>query len=408
MYLNMQSTEQVLRTKGEFQHMPQLDALRTFAVAAVMIHHFVGNHLPWVMEQIPWGFLGVRLFFTLSGFLITGILLRTRSRAERSGKGLMYVTRQFYMRRFLRIFPLYYLVIGITAAINLPPVREVFFWLITYTFNIQISIQGWFPENISHFWSLAVEEQFYIFWPWLVLFTPRRWLLRATLAMISLGPLFRAYAVFTDTNEVATYCLTFSALDTLGLGALLAMAWNEEFSNASLRTFFKRYALPIGLIGSVLVNVLLSTGVEWRAYMIIFDTTAALCFCWLVSAAGTGFRGWTGRLLESKPLLYCGKITYGIYVYHLFMPLLLTEIFTMLGARYPGPGWLNFTLASMATLIVATVSWYLFEQPINNLKRFFAYSPAADKGTPGIHSGTVHAGGVEVASVSDVATARGD
>jgi peptidoglycan/LPS O-acetylase OafA/YrhL len=137
--------------------------------------------------------------------------------------------------------------------------------------------------------------------------------------------------------------------------------------------------------------------------MIIFDTTAALCFCWLVSSAGAGFRGWVGRFLESKPLLYCGKITYGIYVYHLFMPILLAEIFTMLGARYPGQGWMNFTLATLATLVVATVSWYLFEQPINNLKRYFAYSNGADRSAP-----AGNPAGVEVAAVNDVAAVPGD
>jgi peptidoglycan/LPS O-acetylase OafA/YrhL len=391
----MEETNESGRSQGAFKHMPQLDALRAFAVAAVLIHHFVGNHLPPVVDWISWGFVGVRLFFVLSGFLITGILLRSRSTAEASGESRMFVTRQFYIRRFLRIFPLYYLVIGILAVIGLPPVREVLVWLLTYTFNIQISIQGWFPENISHLWSLAVEEQFYVIWPWLVLFVPRRWLIPSTLAMIALGPCFRAYAVFTDTNEVATYCLTFSALDALGLGSLLAIASDRGFSTERLHTFFRRYALPIGLAGVVILEALISTKIEWRGYVIFFDTAMALCFCWLVSAAASGFRGRIGALLESGPLIYCGKITYGIYMYHLFMPVLLAKIFSLFGAKYPGLGWLNLMYATVATLIIASLSWYLFEQPINNLKRYFSYRSGRGKSLPAEYD----AGGTGLTSI---------
>jgi peptidoglycan/LPS O-acetylase OafA/YrhL len=102
----MQSSIQFPR-KDALQHMPQLDALRAFAVGAVLIHHFIAGHLPAILNKVPWGFLGVRLFFVLSGFLITGILLRSRHDVEASGIGRMFVARQFYARRFLRIFPLY-------------------------------------------------------------------------------------------------------------------------------------------------------------------------------------------------------------------------------------------------------------------------------------------------------------
>ncbi len=361
--------------------MPQLDTLRTFAVAAVLVHHFAGDHLPAILNSIPWGFAGVRLFFVLSGFLITGILLRSRGIVEDAGQSRIFMMRQFYARRFLRIFPLYYLVIGVAAAVNLPPVRGVMVWLLTYTFNVQLSIQGWFPANIAHFWSLAVEEQFYILWPWLVTFVPRKWLVPSTLGMIALGPLFRTYAVITNLNIVAMSCFTFSALDALGLGALLAIASDPSFMARRSYRFFKRYALAIGVTTFVLLTVLMQMRIM-ALYEIFFDTSTALCFSSLVSAASRGFRGRSGMLLEWKPLVYCGKIAYGIYVYHLFMPGLLASIFIRFNAIYPEKGWLNFSLGTAATLIVASLSWYLFEQPINNLKRYFSYKPRSDASVP--------------------------
>ncbi len=357
------------------QHMPQLDGLRTLAVAAVLIHHF-GGHLPMSLNSVAWGSLGVRLFFVLSGFLITGILLRSRDLAEASGGGQLLATRQFYVRRCLRIFPIYYLVIAIAAAINLSPVRELLGWLLTYTLNIQCTLQGWFPDNVSHFWSLAVEEQFYIIWPWLVLFAPRKWLVRFAVITIAVGSLFRVYIVASDTTWIAGYVLPFAALDALGLGSLLAISAHPTFSTAALRTFFARYALPAGLLGYGVLEFLWQTGnVSREYYTALTETTAALCFSWLVSSAARGFRGPVGAILKSKPILYCGKITYGIYVYHMFAPLILVKIFSLFGATYSAHGWLNFSFVTSATLITASLSWYLFEQPINSLKRYFSYKP---------------------------------
>lgn len=174
-------------------YMPQLDGLRAVAVGAVLVHHLLNKSLlPAPLAHIPWGFAGVRLFFVLSGFLITGILLRARIDADRAGTSPLWVIRQFYARRFLRIFPLYYFVIFAGAIINLPPIREEFWWLVSYLFNFRIASLGWFPENVAHFWILAVEEQFYLFWPLLMLFAPRWSLLWLSLTMVAIGPVFRA------------------------------------------------------------------------------------------------------------------------------------------------------------------------------------------------------------------------
>lgn len=239
-------------------YMPQLDALRAFAVGAVLIHHFWNaENLPLGLGKIPWGFLGVRLFFVISGFLITGILVRSRDDSKALNQSRWFAVRQFYARRFLRIFPLYYFVIALTMILNVPPAREIFVWLVTYTFNIQLSMQGWFPENFAHFWTLSVEEQFYIFWPWLVLFAPRKRLIPVICVVISLGPLYRLYAVANELNEVATYCLTFSALDTLGLGSLLALVSHATARSDIIEKVLTRVVLPVGIAANVTLLVLL-------------------------------------------------------------------------------------------------------------------------------------------------------
>src|SRR5215207_8678629 len=121
--------------------MPQLDALRFFAVLGVLISHFwTPQELPWLFADIDLGWLGVRLFFVLSGFLITGILLDARSLTETTSLTPVYLIGQFYIRRFLRIFPIYYLVIAIALMFNVMPGRELWGWLVSYTSNIYITV----------------------------------------------------------------------------------------------------------------------------------------------------------------------------------------------------------------------------------------------------------------------------
>jgi peptidoglycan/LPS O-acetylase OafA/YrhL len=375
---------------NEPKYMPQLDALRVFAVTAVLLEHYWGK-LPFALERLNWGFLGVHLFFVLSGFLITGILLGCRDTAGEMKQNRWFSIRQFYLRRFLRIFPLYYFVIAVAFAANLEPAREIMVWLITYTLNIFVSHQGaWSTAGrLGHFWSLAVEEQFYVAWPLLVLFAPRKWLVPMTVVLISLGPLYRLYAVinnpngFTDHAYTAT-AFTLAALDTLGLGALLAMAHHSSYPKRMLQKSLNRLVLPIGSGATFLLYALVYFKIDWKAYAVFADLTVGLVFCWLVSWASLGFKGIIGTILAAKPLVYTGKITYGIYVYHNFVPLFLTSLFAQIGLEYPKWGPTNFALSSVATLMVASLSWHLFEQPLNNLKRYVHYHSRPTKNVSGV------------------------
>jgi peptidoglycan/LPS O-acetylase OafA/YrhL len=204
--------------------MKQLDGLRAFAVLFTMITHFTRANEGW-LGLIPWGQMGVRLFFVISGFLITGILLRSRLPEDRPAE-----LRIFYIRRFLRIFPVYYATLAVTTLVNIRPVRQTLWWHLTYLSNVYQIVQNPGPSPVTHFWSLAVEEQFYCIWPFLMLFLPGRYLLKAMIATVCIGPLSRlGVAVFhIDSGDG----LLFACLDTLGMGALLAYFWDQHLGNA--------------------------------------------------------------------------------------------------------------------------------------------------------------------------------
>jgi peptidoglycan/LPS O-acetylase OafA/YrhL len=375
-------------TSPEPQYMPQLDSLRAFAVLAVLVaHNWNPETLPWVLGGLNFGDLGVRLFYVLSGYLITRILLGCRTLADARSESGLFLVRQFYARRFLRIFPIYYLMVAVALAINIQPARAIWPWLVTYTTNLDVALYGHWIGRLGHFWSLAVEEQFYFVWPWLVLVAPRRWLAPTVAVAIGLAPLYRLLALirFPDdfaSGEFARDALTLGWLDSLGAGVLVALA-AEQTSGSRPAWPSSRVILPIAAITYVLALVIYQYLHGTMAHLIIGDVAVSALFYCLVSAASRGLGGPVGRMLELKPLVYAGKISYGIYVYHTFPPALLALAFARFGVRYQQSGPLNFALSTVVTVAVAAASWRFLERPMNSQKRHFPYAPGA--GSAGEH-----------------------
>jgi peptidoglycan/LPS O-acetylase OafA/YrhL len=360
--------------KTALGYMPQLDGLRTLAVGAVVLQHF--NILSGVAA------FGVHLFFVLSGFLITGILLLSREQVVTAGISRTRAFCQFYIRRALRIF--YYLVVFAGILVNAEYAREYAPWLLTYTINLKMAAQGWYIANFAHFWSLAVEEQYYLVWPWLILLLPRKWLVPAALAMTAVGPLFRAYLMVgwtvwqSGASGLQSYIATPTALDSLGMGSLIAIAMRHERTRDILR---RSMGIAVPVIGLGLWAVLAFwVGGGWE--MVLADTASAIFFGWLIYSAAKGFSGITGRILSAAPLVYIGRISYGVYVYHPLVPGVAQSIAPRLGILLPDGVWASFFLYTGLTLLVSTISWYVMERPINDLKRRFAYAPPKEEMTP--------------------------
>lgn len=341
---------------------PQLDGLRAVAVAAVAWSHWARD---WQFG-IPFG-VGVHLFYTLSGFLITGILLGLRDAARPSS-----VLTAFYARRALRIMPAFYATLILAALAGVTIVRDSWPWHASYLSNVWIFAAGRWPADVSHFWSLAVEEQFYLVWPCLILFAPARWIGPAIVAAIATSPLFRWALVTAGYRETLSALLVPGCLDSLGMGALLA--WVAVAMPTHYRPL-PRALLGIGLPGWLLLRGVDLTGVHVPAPIHAIEQTLQACvFAWIVAGAATGFRGWIGRVLQSPPVAYLGRISYGVYLAHGFAGVMAGGLLSLLGfADAATPEAFRLVLLASVTLGAASLSWFAMERPLNALKTHFPY-----------------------------------
>lgn len=345
--------------------------MRFYAVLLVMIGHW----LQWrwsnpLLTQFHFG-SGVIVFFVLSGFLITRILLSNRQQYDDKNQSKGKLLKAFYIRRFLRIFPIYYLLIIALFICDYRNSREIFPWTISYTTNIYQAVTGQLIGYYNHFWSLAVEEQFYLFWPFLILFVNRRFLVPAIIFTI-VASLASKLCFFLYIGQwMATSYFTSNCLYTLAAGALLACI-------AQNRTdLFKRLGNPVWLIAAVLTHSafwLINLEKHSMLYTEVIDEAlfAVDSFFFIAIAARNGFRSIFRFLLENRLVRTCGRISYGLYVYHLFMYDLYLYLVGRSGIEI-GNKYVDFVLEFAMTFVLAWLSWKLIESPANKLKKRIPY-----------------------------------
>ena len=360
-------------------YMPQLDSLRAFAVILVLIHHWVPASLRLGVNT---GRFGVRLFFVLSGFLITAILLHARKRGEQISYPKPRVMGAFYARRFLRIFPLYYATLGVVVVAGLigytraDPIIHSLPWHAAYLSNVFYGLINGTTNMATHFWSLAVEEQFYLVWPWVVVFIPRRYLLASFVTLVVAGPLWRLFAISQDWSVFAVRWQVVACLDSLGIGALLALIRFEynppESLIRRLRLATLILAVPV-LAGTLAWDQIDSVLPAQPAWVVFGDLSGALVFVWLIDWASRGATGLAGRVLSNPALLYLGRISYGLYILHIFVQYFIRDALDAAGPHDAVPGPVKLVVYFAGTVAVASFSWHFFESRINNFKRYFKY-----------------------------------
>ena len=378
------SDSQSMSEVGAISYLPTLDGLRGVAILLVLWYHtpFLFQHLPEFGEsQSAWsklgfvgamslgGWIGVDLFFVISGFLITSILIQVKGEASS-----LFV---FWGRRALRIFPLagMYLLVLFSLTLLDDPLRMMpgfdgWSWYVFYLGNIHITIYGWQPLALMILWSLAIEEQFYVVWPLLVRMVSATRLIWWIIGLMLFVPLVRAVMAST-TDYPATYVFTLCRIDALAAGALMSVLLSShEWRQKTLRVSEQLVLPALGLIVLTLLVPFSPSLPQTRPWFFsVFGySLLAASFAVCLAASLNARRLWY-RALTSPFLTFVGRRCYGLYVWHVLVASMITAALRPFQIGFYG----HVMLWLIALLVVACGSWVLLEEPMLRLKYLMPY-----------------------------------
>jgi peptidoglycan/LPS O-acetylase OafA/YrhL len=373
-----------LRSAPRF-YKPELDVLRFFAFLLVFIHHVIPNRASdyvaklgptlaeWAASAGRAGAIGVDLFFALSSYLITELLLRE---AEFSGT---VDVKAFYIRRILRIWPLYFFFLALSATLVprlLPGDRLSGEYLVMFLLllgNWMCAFRGYPSSSAAPLWSVSMEEQFYLAWPLILGFTGARKLARLCVAMLIVAMVYRLGLVRLGLDHPATWCMTFSRLDPIAAGALLAILLRRRQIKVG---FAARAGLIIaGFVCWLLVARYLRIDAPPSLAMALIGYPAIAVGAILILFAFTNPSSSRGTsMLRLPALIYLGRISYGLYVYHLLSLALVSRFAGQFIQRHFL--LIQFFGGLALTIGLSALSFQLLEQPFLRLKARFTHVPS--------------------------------
>jgi peptidoglycan/LPS O-acetylase OafA/YrhL len=353
------------------QYYPALDGLRGLAILLVVVYHNFG-----FINYFFFGWLGVDLFFVLSGFLITDILLTSLGQKD--------YLKKFYLRRALRIFPLYYVCLLLFLFI-IPAVNKNFdihyyqdhqIWLWTFLQNwLYIFNHSVATNTLDHLWSLAVEEQFYLVWPFIILLLKKPKILLFFISGVLITVLFlRLWIWNNQIADLAYYNLyTFSRIDGICIGCMIALL--QRIKKDFLKNYTPWILLFFAALNFLFFYVNRQYDFSFPYLALIGYTTFAMIFGLLINEVVTGGTTIITKLFSFSPLRFFGKISYGFYIFHWPVYMLITPWITRLLSPLLNGHALNFStslLATIAAIIISWLSFRYFESYFLKLKDRFA------------------------------------
>ncbi len=335
----------------------QLDGWRAFAVLGVMAVHWLPRN--W---RGPFPFeIGLFFFLTLTGFLITRILLRERAAGEMSGgkwRGSAYL--DFQKRRMTRILIPCYVAMLFALAVGAQDIWENPFSYFGHWVNFRMAFMDGWPSGTAHYWSLAVQMQFYVLWPLVVFWVPQRFLKGAFLRVVAIAPLSRFIIYSLLLGVTHSEAITITAMDYFGVGALLALALEGGMKAGDRRL---KWAGILAFCGYAALYISGEMGREIPGLRYFQQTLLAVAFAGLISATLAGFSGFLGKLLDSPPIQHIGKLSYGLYLFHTPVPLFLGYVMPFLWEPFFVDHWQIIRLAAfgLTSWGLAYLSWRYLE-----------------------------------------------
>jgi peptidoglycan/LPS O-acetylase OafA/YrhL len=344
-------------TDGSLQYLPELNALRALAVVMTLLAHFAP-------VEIPYMWYGVPIFFTLSGFLITTILIRNQEKNEKR----LVIIKNFVIRRVLRLFPVYYLFLLFFLLAK--KFLGLYLWkddytlyFFTYTPNLLIAKMGaHYLGCFEHLWSLGVEEQFYLFWPWLLLFSPPKFRIPIIAVMICIP----FVSIYIDPQGAKNGVFPFH---TLGVGAILACLYVRK--DAAINWLKQNRSWIFGLTFLHLLVVLFLFDDRYKWWYIYREVSLCLCTFSIVLVSIFGWRGVVGYITRNKQVQYIGVISYGIYLFHMPVPFVYRAIAARAFPSVHLSPLVFMFLCFAITFTLAALSYRFIETPFLKMKRLF-------------------------------------
>ena len=341
----------------------QLDGLRALAMLGICWDH-------WVPPSWNFGLpyeIGLYFFLVLTGYFITGSLLRIRDRAEaKGGSWRLQAWKNFQWRRGLRIIAPYYVALAIAFVFLAPKLWHNLHWYLLYLTNFHIALIGEWPHGTSHFWSIAIQQQFYLLWPAVIWLTPRRFLPLAMILFAGIAPLSRFYEHLFMPPFVWPAKISWGVFDFFGIGGLMALLIHRGFPLSS--RIWK--ILMLTCCGAYFVTEF----VELPPNRIgpFYATILSFGLCGVIATASLGWRNIAGKMLETPFLQKVGLYSYGIYLYHNLAPIILgkTLSFLWMGPYADSAAQIILRTACFAALTWAMTlaSWNYIETPLNRLR----------------------------------------
>ena len=334
----------------------EFDGLRAVCILLVVADHF-GLTVP---DGFQIGTLGVKLFFILSGYFITWSLwslIRGHGAAD-PGKTIFI----FYGKRFLRVIPPLYFSLLLGVLLGIPEVKNNLWWHLTFLTNGFIIKTGYWPDAVSHYWSLCVQEHFYLFWPLLVFFCPRRWFV-PVLALLAAGALaFRVTCILTDIPTIARWVSLPGCMDAFAVGALVAWAENKGHTRGLLDPLRRRLFLFAAAAAGLWAGYLLKTLPETNPWLGLSETFEMVFLGGIALWMTSDRPSWVRSGLKWRPLAYLGKLSYGIYIYHVLVIIALNPWFESKGLADQPPVF-RLAVLMATTLALAFLSRIFLEKP---------------------------------------------
>jgi peptidoglycan/LPS O-acetylase OafA/YrhL len=333
------------------RNIPSLDGMRAISILLVIGAHSSQNLPRWIQVPLSSYVLiahtGVSVFFVISGFLITSLLLK-----ELHATGTINLKR-FYMRRAFRIFPAFYLYLGTIFVLALFGVFETplraFLFAAIYASNYYLGPGGGFP-GLQHIWSLCVEEQFYLLWPAVLLLIGRRRAGYLAGFLIIASPLSRVvtYAVLAPQHRAVVDRMFHSSIDTIMFGCLLALLWQNDRFNRLLRSWIRPWPVAASICFLFLLDPLLVLRFRGSYSLVVGMTLEGVSISLITLYVVTRAKTLPGRVLNTPTLRHIGVISYSLYLWQ--------NIFTGEAGRY-------FPLNLVAIVACAELSYWAVERP---------------------------------------------